>query len=526
MHHGYGDLLINKILFFLLLLLSIGGAARAQLVLPTSPAGAVIVPIDSNGWRNFKVPVAQNITSFTINGTPAPAQAQITVIFTQNPVGGFSVTFGAGIASACAVSTIPQATTLCQFNYDGTTSTWIGSSGSATFSSINRRVYVDQQAGTTADVKFATCFSLLPLGGICDATGFGATLQSISATVTVPNNITLLCDPSTEFQPASAALNMFSQLEGSIIEGCFVDTTNLTYTGSVFNFLNYLTDNSHTYLRNIRIHAVSQTTGTAVTLKPPSGNVNAGIAFLDISHVRIQGMLNGFLFDGNGGFINGNHFEDLHVSQAVHGYNFNNNGAGTIEANHFVNISYQDGPSTTDGIRMASPGGGPILQNLFNGLNIWDTTTAINQLDANETSNRYVGHWDGAVNDFAAASSFDQLSSAIFRGPFTFNSSVSIGGLAAVAIVNSTGLQIFNVAAGAGTCPTAASVGAICTTAAITLPVAEPDTAYRVACTGLAPTNVPIVQTYTKSNTTFTITIAALTAAAATFTSYDCVVHH
>jgi len=90
-------------------------------------------------------------------------------------------------------------------------------------------------------------------------------------------------------------------------------------------------------------------------------------------------------------------------------------------------------------------------------------------------------------------------------------------------VTNGTGLQLFNTTT---TCTTGATVGATCTSAAITLPVAYADTNYRLTCTGQTVTNVPIVETYTKSNTTFTITIAALTAAAATFTSYDCMATH
>lgn len=89
---------------------------------------------------------------------------------------------------------------------------------------------------------------------------------------------------------------------------------------------------------------------------------------------------------------------------------------------------------------------------------------------------------------------------------------------------NGTALQFFNTTT---TCTTAASVGATCTTAAITLPVAEADTAYRVACTGKGITNVPtVIATTNSSATQFTLTIAALTAAAASFTSYDCTVGH
>lgn len=91
-------------------------------------------------------------------------------------------------------------------------------------------------------------------------------------------------------------------------------------------------------------------------------------------------------------------------------------------------------------------------------------------------------------------------------------------------VTNGTGLQIFNTTT---TCTTGASVGATCTTAAISLPVAEADTSYRVACTGKGLTNVPVViATANSSATQFTITIAALTAAAASFTSYDCVAGH
>lgn len=93
-----------------------------------------------------------------------------------------------------------------------------------------------------------------------------------------------------------------------------------------------------------------------------------------------------------------------------------------------------------------------------------------------------------------------------------------------VPLPNGTGLQIFNTTT---TCTTGASVGATCTTAAISLPIAEADTAYRVTCTGKGLTNVPVVIATTNSSATqFTITIAALTAAAASFASYDCLIGH
>lgn len=106
---------------------------------------------------------------------------------------------------------------------------------------------------------------------------------------------------------------------------------------------------------------------------------------------------------------------------------------------------------------------------------------------------------------------------------FTNSSAVPVFGLSQTGIVNQTGLQLFNTTT---TCTTAATINTPCTTAAITLPVAYSDTNYRILCQGLGPTNFPQLQTVTKSNTTFTITLNNLTAAAATYSSFDCSAVH
>jgi hypothetical protein len=90
-------------------------------------------------------------------------------------------------------------------------------------------------------------------------------------------------------------------------------------------------------------------------------------------------------------------------------------------------------------------------------------------------------------------------------------------------IRNDTGLQVFETTA---TCSTAATINTPCTTPAITLPVGYSDTNYRVSCTGLGPMNFPQLQTVSKSNTAFTITINNLTAAPASYASFDCTVAH
>lgn len=122
-------------LFFLLL----SSAAYGQLVLPICtaqlpcpgfPLGSVQAPIDANGWRNFKLALTQNVTQFSFVGTPPPAQASATVIFTQDATGGRTVTFASNITNACTVTATANATTLCQFEFDGIAGIWIGISAS------------------------------------------------------------------------------------------------------------------------------------------------------------------------------------------------------------------------------------------------------------------------------------------------------------------------------------------------------------------------------------------------------------
>lgn len=128
--------------------------------------------------------------------------------------------------------------------------------------------------------------------------------------------------------------------------------------------------------------------------------------------------------------------------------------------------------------------------------------------------------WRNAANGADITVSKNESDQFVFGAPFLSPSLITP---TLTGVTNGTGLQLFSTST---TCTTGAAIGDTCTSASITLPVAYADTNYRLSCTGLGPTNVPIVETYTKSNTTFTITIAALTAAAATFSSYDCSAHH
>jgi hypothetical protein len=106
----------------------------------------------------------------------------------------------------------------------------------------------------------------------------------------------------------------------------------------------------------------------------------------------------------------------------------------------------------------------------------------------------------------------------VFTGPTTdnvlkVNTSVLAG----------SGMQHIRGAVG---CTTAAAAGATCTSAAQTWAVAFPDTNYTLSCTldGIT-SGVPAIVTVGRSAGSFTISIAALTAVAAT-ANYDCVALH
>src|SRR6266568_685271 len=128
---------LRTLFFFCLFLAS--ADSFAQQVLSISATGVVQASIDANGWRNFKVTLTRNVT-FQFVGIPTPVQATVTVMFVQNNVGGFSVTFASftdpianvtiSISNPCTVATGANAVTFCQFQFDGTTNTWSGFGGS------------------------------------------------------------------------------------------------------------------------------------------------------------------------------------------------------------------------------------------------------------------------------------------------------------------------------------------------------------------------------------------------------------
>src|SRR5271170_3505667 len=116
---------MKRTLFIFLVLLAIGGSLFAQQ--QVQPVSGVLTLNLFPGNTSFKVLLGQNVTSALIlNPTPGTT---VTVIFTENATGGFTVGgWASNISNPCTVSTTANATTLCQFTFDASSNTWFGAS--------------------------------------------------------------------------------------------------------------------------------------------------------------------------------------------------------------------------------------------------------------------------------------------------------------------------------------------------------------------------------------------------------------
>jgi hypothetical protein len=160
-------------------------------------------------------------------------------------------------------------------------------------------------------------------------------------------------------------------------------------------------------------------------------------------------------------------------------------------------VMYYEPPSSLGGGQTASA--------------VWDTGV---QTLTNKTYDVQVNTFKSGANTIAGSTGTGNL--VLATSPVVTTPTLT-------GVTNGTGLQIFNTST---SCTTAGTINTPCTTAPIALSVPQSDTSYRVFCQGLGPTNFPQLQTVTKSNTTFTITLNNLTAAAATYASFDCSVEH
>lgn len=238
-------------------------------------------------------------------------------------------------------------------------------------------------SGATTDVKFANACSALPsTGGILDARGFGPGNQSIAATVQCGSStkpVKFDFDPSTIYQPSTAAMNMFQISQLNEFSGLHIDTTNqATYSGdaianaaqglSVFRL-------DHTY-----VNEASGSTGTCLHFNGTSGSI-----WVEFGKVNDFTCLAGTAADAiklqnsGGGWVNSVHWSGIHVYNMQYGVDIQQSGAGAITGNIFNDLECEHSslPSSLAcvNINAAGPGGQAVARNQFY-INSWDLTAA------------------------------------------------------------------------------------------------------------------------------------------------------
>lgn len=428
-------------------------------------------------------------------GTPNNSP-QLPVLGGMASIGGIT---GTGFTGSFAISATGTGT--FSFIQTGLGNATSGGTGTASFTDIYaNNIHNNQMNGvgkTMANNRgiscTGACHNNIYAGNIIIGMGaWGILIQSASATIF----------PHDEVVSGNNIIRSFAQ--GIILTDCSnssISSNDLVDTG-------FATDNTYNAISSSQSLATSST-----------GNIFSGnIATSTGGGPRNQYMF-GFSSNTSGYWVTSN--------------KSNNMGTGFLSDNATANSNLYCGNSATGAsvgescnlltAGMLNVGVAGVATNAGDGAfsasatagRIWLGSNGLDDLSyGTDVAGKFAFNVNGSVLQFPAVTDV-----AVARATSDALSNKTLN----IPLTNGTAFQVFNSST---TCSTSGVIDNTCTTASITLPVAEADTNYRIACTGIGPTNIPVVETITKSNTTFTITIASLTAAVATFASYDCIVGH
>ncbi|HUN61529.1 MAG TPA: hypothetical protein VMU53_06055 [Candidatus Sulfotelmatobacter sp.] len=284
-----------------------------------------------------------------------------------------------------------------------TNSTLPAVTGSAKPLSGRTILYVNEFSGSTADVKFANACAALPeTGGTLDARSFGASTQTIAATVScgsATRPVTILFDPATTYVPSAQDVDMFSVPSNCTLDGLSASATLVPgYSGNMVKFIGICGDGMRCYLRNFTLTNGTGTsnpgTGTGVLLQ--ATNVANYLAYVDIEHGRIEGFQYGMYLRSAGKvsspyFVNDTRVNDVTIKNAVACIVLKSD-PGDVIGNLFLNSSCQYGPQSATGLTISGVSGSNTYGNQFMNFNIWDYTAAtIINFDPNSSRNYYFG---------------------------------------------------------------------------------------------------------------------------------------
>jgi hypothetical protein len=253
-----------------------------------------------------------------------------------------------------------------------------------------------------SDAGINAALAALPsTGGLVDATGCRG-IEPISSTVTISANQEVRFARGAEWQPQSAGMTMFSLKAGGTLQGLWADISNQPgFRGQVLYFGDNYRDGTQTTADNILCTNGSVPSGTCIFMT--ASNLSAqSVAFVRVNGVHCYSYSVCVSLRTLGtGFINGNHFSDIHSSYAVFGYVFNATG-GSISGNLFSNVSYQCCAPSGTSYGFYLEGTATIQQNIFSPAVVWDTTGSnlpIDNTTASANRNLFVGRFDGIITD-------------------------------------------------------------------------------------------------------------------------------
>lgn len=288
---------------------------------------------------------------------------------------------------------------------------------------LNNVGKVEKFSGATADVQINACLAAYQ---VCDARGYGATTQTIAATVAVGANQTLLCAPATTFQPGSASTVMFTFNAYSTIRGCTINATNVTYTGIAVT--NAAAQVEGATVSDMQITESASAMGQCLVL-----NGTSGTAFVQTSHfdniICTSGTAaSGFLLEtSGGGWVNGNTFNNVWAFKSQYGIQIAQAGTGAINGNHFI-YNYEASSLSTSlaGVYIAATGGSGnfVAQNNFQ-MNVWDLVAGKYGVDVTSATGVIGNSFTGILINVQDSSSF--VSDLYFDlGSGTYNGTSSI----------------------------------------------------------------------------------------------------
>lgn len=260
---------------------------------------------------------------------------------------------------------------------------------------INNIYHVENFIGSTADVKFNSCISTVYAlgGGICDATGFGATNQTIAATVSTAATpgVFLKLDEATIYQPSTSTVDMFSIGYNSGIDGLTVNALAVSnYNGNAVKFVTDCQGASTCYLSHFKLingtNSTNPLTGNGILVQ---ASISGNLTVVNVHDGTIIGFLNGIYLTASGTspsqYANGNSFSNIWIDNAKNCINLYSQ-AGDIYGNKFINVDCEAGGGNISGavgewIHGTSVGSN-VKSNLFENGSLWDYGTGSNSQSA------------------------------------------------------------------------------------------------------------------------------------------------